>query len=77
MSNDLLISDARQPTSGVEKDSHWKNQLLVKEQRNTKVSEPMNDPEISLAIEQLKSKLSSEQSRRHGAPRGYYLNIRV
>ena len=77
MSNDFLISHSRLPPLVVGERSHWENPTPAAEKKNTKASEPMNDPEFRVAVERLKMKLSSEESLRRDVPRGYYLNLRV
>ena len=77
MINDFLVSHSKQPTLPIGDRAHWGNQTPLVEKRNATASQPMTDLEFKVAIERLKTKLSSEQSFRHDVPRGYYLNVRI
>ena len=77
MSNGLFIPSSPQTNSPVRQRALSDYQASREEKNNIRVTDPMNDPELKIAIARLNKNLSSGQPLRHDVPRGYYLNVRI
>ena len=77
MSNGLFIPSSPQANSPDRQRALSDYQASREEKKNIRVADPMNDPELKIALARLNKNLSSGRPLRQDVPRGYYLNVRI